>query len=217
MRSTRTYIAGLGSSGALLAAVFAGFLGLGAIVAFDGLPGSSASSDDAPVIAQSRAPEIAAVSAAAPAAAAPAAAPTPLPAAAVAAPGSTSPPAGGPSPSSPGAPGTPDGSDGPGNPGDPGNPDAPPPQAPPQAPPAPPPAAPVPTGDVSHLVNEIDETVTGVTGLDLDLGGKTKPITDILDNTVNALTGGRGLGLGNLNLPDLPRVVDLSGLNGALP
>jgi hypothetical protein len=58
-----------------------------------------------------------------------------------------------------------------------------------------------PTGDTAGLVGEVDETVEGTTGIDLDLGKTAKPATDILDKTVQGLNGGRPLGLGEVELP----------------
>ena len=202
MRSVRTYLAGLGSGGAMLAAVAAGFLTLGTLVSFEGLPGSSSRSDEGVVIAQSKAPEIAAVAAAAPGAA-PAAGPgfSTLAAAERRRRAGrrrlrTSP------------------------------------QALVQVPiPRPIPIRPVPIprpipirpvlilrrprpATWPALWRRSTTPSPGATGIDLGLPDKTKPITDILDNTVGGVTGGRGLGL-KPDLPDLPKLTP-SG-SGALP
>ncbi len=65
-------------------------------------------------------------------------------------------------------------------------------------------------GDVGNVVGQVDDVVTGTTGIDLDLGGKTSGVTGAVDGAVGGLTGGQGLGLGNVQLPKLPNVVDLS-------
>lgn len=192
MKTIRTYVAGLGSGGALLAAVVIGFVGLGAIVAFDGLPSTSASSDDATVIAESSAPETAAVAAAAPASA-PAAAPTAPAAAGV--PGAP----GGGGTGGGGSAGGPDGAPGAGPPEPPGTP----PPTEPTQPGGPAPAPADPAGAVTGVIDAVDGTVEGTTGVDPDLGGKTGPITDILDEAVKELPGGRGLGLEKAELPGL--------------
>ena len=189
MHRFRTYIAGIGSSGAILSAIAVAFLALGAIVSTDGLPIGSAESSDAAVEVDSSAPE-AAAAAAALASLAPAADP------AAAAPAAG---AGGTRGGGPAAVGAPTGG-GPGTaPGPtdfgPGNPPVTPPTDPP------PPVAPAPTGDTAGLVGEVDETVRGATGVDLGLGQLAKPATDILDKTVQGLNGGRPLGLGEVDLP----------------
>ena len=192
MRNFRTYLAGLGSSGALIAAAIAGFIAVGAIVGFDALPGSSAADDSSTVMVQSNAPEIAAASAVGPGAA-PAADPAPGAGAAVAA--ATAPAAG-----APGTGGAPSGTDdipvpdvpgGDGTTDPPGLPD----------PPVPPPDG--GTNDVGGLVDEVDETVEDVTGINPDLGGATGGITDAVDGAVGNLTDGRGLGLDQIEIPDL--------------
>jgi hypothetical protein len=193
MKTVRTYFAGLGSGGALLAAVIAGFLTLVALVAFDGLPSSSGDSDDGAVLVESNAPEIAAA-AAATADGAPAATPaTPATAG-----GGAAGAAGGDGDGAGTAPGGGGGS-GPG--GDGTNPSAPPPPGSGSGP------APGPApgggggGDVAGVVGEVDDTVTGTTGIDLGLGDKTKPITDAVDGVIDGLNG-------ELDVPDLPRIVD---------
>lgn len=51
------------------------------------------------------------------------------------------------------------------------------------------------------MVGETDNTVKDATGLDLGVEEKTKPITDVRDDTLKGLGGGTGLGLGNVKLP----------------
>lgn len=189
MHRLRTYIAGMGSGGAILGAIALAFVVLGAALATDGLPiGSAESSDDA-VQVDSNAPEAAAAAAALASLA---------PAADAAVPATA---AGG-TPGTAGA-GTPAGTV-PGGPGEsldpgalPGGPDDAPPTEPPPVPPA------EPTGDVAGLVDEVDETVQGATGIDLGLGAVTEPATGILDKAVKGLNGGRPLGLGVAELPQL--------------
>lgn len=205
MRNLRTYLAGLGSSGAIIGAVVAGFLALGTIVGFNGLPSTSSDSNsDAVLVEDSNAPEFAAVAAARPSGA-PAA--NPARGGANAAGGGDGGAAAGSGPSSgdgtSGQGPTDGGADGPdgGNPG----------TTPPTEPTTPTPA-PTPTsgGDAGHLVDEVDSAVNDVTGTDLNLGGATQGATDVVDNAVGGLTGGRGLGLDNVDVPKLPGVVDLS-------
>ncbi len=198
MRTIRTNIAGLGSAGSLLGAVIVAFVAVGAIVAFDGLPSATAGSDAGTVVVDNtNAPEIAAASAAGPGSAAPSATPLAAPAS-LAAPDA----AGAGTGSSPGS-----GQNG--NP-PPGQPPGEPPVDPPVDPPVPPPDS-VPVGDTAGAVNEVNDTVKGATGIDLGLGDTTKGLTDVIDGTIKDITGGRGLGVGKTNLPDLPKVIDLGG------
>jgi hypothetical protein len=197
MRNFRTYLAGLGSGGALIAAAIVGIIALGAIVGIDGLPTSSADDNSSAVIVQSNAPEIAAAASVGPDAAP---APDAAPGAAAAVAAATAPGA------APGA--APTGSGGSGSddtlPTDPGD-------VPggdgdgtdPPGLPEPPPPTDNGTNDVGGVVDEVDETVEDVTGIDAGLGDATKGITDILDGAVGGLTGGEGLGLDQVEIPDL--------------
>lgn len=210
MKDLRTYLTGIGSSGALLAAVVVAFATLAGIVAFKGTPssteprvsgsdvyvradpsrtvpparsgrpsGRAASKGAAPARRPDRAPGPAASSSAG------SAAPTPVAEPVV-------PATGGPAPVAPDQPSPP--------------PDPSPPVPPP---PAPPPPTPIPSGngDLSNLVNEVDETVAGATGIDPALGSTTKPITDPIDGAIGSLTGGHGLGVGDIDLPDPPKII----------
>lgn len=191
MHRLRTYIAGMGSGGAILGAIALAFVVLGAALATDGLPIGSAESSDAAVQVDSNAPE-AAAAAAALAALAPAADAAVPATAAGATPGTTGP--GTTAGTVPGGPGESlDPGALPGGPGD-GPPTEPPPEPPGQ-----------PTGDVAGVVDELDETVQGATGVDLGLGALTEPATGILDTTVKGLNGGKPLGLGDAEVPQLSR------------
>ncbi len=64
---------------------------------------------------------------------------------------------------------------------------------------------------MSNVVNQVDQAVTDATGVNLDLSGKTSGVTGAVDNAVGGVTGGKGLGLGQLDVPDLPRVINLGG------
>ncbi len=208
MRNLRAYLAGLGSSGAMIGAVIVGFLALGTIVGFNGLPSTSADSNsDTVLVEDSNAPEFAAAAAARPAGA-PAATPARAAGTGTGAGGDGAAPATA-APNDGSGPG--DGQTNPGDPGDgdPGTTDPPEPTSPPAPPPTSPPA---PTGssDVGNLAEEANDAVTDVTGTDLNLDGATKGITDTVDNAVGGLTGGRGLGLDGVDVPKLPGVVDLS-------
>ena len=212
MRNLRTYLAGLGSGGAMLGAALAAFIALGAIVGFNGLPSSSADSNSKAILVQSNAPEIAAANSVGPAAA-PAAAAAPGAAAAVAAGagnagntngGTTN---GGPDSGDTGTEDLPPdvsgvpGPEGNGNPPDNGG---------GGETVDPPPTPTGDTGDVGSVVNDVDNAVEDTTGLDLDLGGKTSGVTGAVDDVVGGLTGGQGLGLDDVQVPNLPNVVDLS-------
>lgn len=182
-------MAGFGSGGALLGAVLAGFVAVGALVAFNDLPSSSASTGGETILVDTtNAPEAAAVAATGPAGApgptapAAAAAVAALPVAAPLAPGSV--------------PGLIRG-------GGPDRPDVPGPGPGPLPPPPPEPPAPT-VGDLGNTVNQVNDTVEGATGIDLDLGGKTGGITGGLDEVIRGITGGRGLGLDQLELPRAP-------------
>lgn len=194
MHRLRSYIAGIGSSGAILSAIAVAFLALGAIVSTDGLPIGSADSSDAAVEVDSSAPEAAAAAAAF-------ASLAPATDAATAAPGAGGPATAGGGPAGPGPTGggvdtgAPTVPTDPGGPGPGGPPVSPPPATPPSVPP------PAPTGDAAGLVGEVDETVTAATGIDLRLDQVTKPATGLLDKTVQGLNGGRPLGLGAVELP----------------
>jgi hypothetical protein len=186
----RTYIAGIGSSGAILCAIAAAFVVLGAIVSTEGLPIGSAQSSDAAVQVDSNAPE-AAAAAATLASLAPADDPAPTAAAgpgggagaAAGAPGSA--PAGGETLD----PGTlPDGTVDPGDPTDPVDPS--------------PPVSPPPTpggGGVSGIVDNVDQSIENATGINPGLGDLTGPATGAVDQTLDNLQGGKPLGGGALS------------------
>jgi hypothetical protein len=212
MRNLRTYLAGLGSGGAMLGAAVAAFIALGAIVGFDGLPSSSADSDSSAILVQSNAPEIAAANSVGPAAAP----------AAVAAAGAGAAAAG----TGGGATGGPGAVNNGGNTnnGDTTGDDS---GLPPPTPPAggdngppddggggepidPPPTPAPSSGPVGNAVDQVDGAVQDTTGLDLDLGGKTGAVTGAVDGVVGGLTGGQNLGLDDVKLPTLPNVVDLT-------
>jgi hypothetical protein len=208
MQRLRTYITGLGSSGALLAAAIVAFLAVGALVAIDGMPGSSADATDRSILVDTDAPE-AAAAAAILGAAPPAARPDRAAAEAAAGPGGSGPGGAAGSFSGSGSEGNAGSGSGDGTgivPGDSGAGPAPGPA--PGAGPSPAPGGgPASTGD---LVGEVDRAVGGATGLDLGLGEKTKPITDSVDKAVEGLTGGRLPG-GVPQLPGLPRSLELGG------
>lgn len=195
MRDLRTYITGMGSSGALLGAILIAFATLAGIVAFTGMPGGSEEptgvGNDVFVRADP-APE-------APARADRSRRPTP----------DRSPPrGGGRRPATGGDPGgspagvavAPSGNAPPvtQDPDPPSRPD------PPQHPnPTPPTLPPLPSqeGDVGDLVLGVDETVAGATGIDSGFGPAMKPVTDPVDHVIKGLTGG-GLGLGEVDVVD---------------
>ena len=77
-RNIRTLLAGTGASGALVAAAVVAFLTIGALLAFEGMPGDSGSPAEDSVFVGPSAPASAAA-AVAPAAGAVAASPAPLP------------------------------------------------------------------------------------------------------------------------------------------
>ncbi len=166
-RNIRTYLAGTGASGALVAAAVVAFLTVGALFAFDGMPGDPAPSEEGSVFVGQSAPG-AAATAVADAPGAVADAPAPLPPAAVDALFAAAGPDGGLPPGAPAGPGAPttDGGTILGT----GTGDA--------------PAAPTPTsqGTVGGLVDGVGQA-TG----NPDLGEATKPITDpvgqVLDQT----------------------------------
>lgn len=188
MHRVRTYIAGIGSSGAILGAIAAAFVVLGAIVSTDGLPIGSAQSGNAAVQVDSNAPE-AAAAAATLASLGPADTPAPTPAAASGGGGGTGPgagtassPAGGP-PLDPGS--LPDGTVGPTGPTTPVDP----------APPTPPPTS---GGGVSGIVDQVDQRVEGLTGVNPGLGDLTAPATGAVDHTLGNLHDSGALGGGGL-------------------
>ncbi len=211
----RTYVAGIGSGGAMLGAALAAFVALVAIVGVNGLPTSSADSKSDAILV-SNAPEIAAASSVGPRAA-PAATPAPGAAAAAAAGGGAG-----------GSGGTAGGTGGGTNNGggerlrygacqpSPTSPAA---------------SATATTAarrprprrhrhrrraaqaTSSNVVNQVDQAVTDATGVNLDLSGKTSGVTGAVDDAVGGVTGGKGLGLGQVDVPDLPRVINLGGGN----
>jgi len=206
MRDLRTYITGMGSSGALLGAILIAFATLAGIVAFNGMPGGSTDQtgvgDDVFVRAD-------------PALGAPAgpdrdrtrgnardrsdsrgrtspggdarSAPTPV---AVEPPGSAPPATSDPEPPS---------------------------RTDPPHPPSSEPPAPTPTptpvqppsqeGDLGGLVSEVDDTVAGATGIEPGLGSATEPITDPVDDVIKGLSDGSGLGVGEIDLTETLKAV----------
>ena len=166
-RNIRTYLAGTGASGALVAAAVVAFLTVGALFAFDGMPGDAPPSEEGSVFVGQGAPG-AAASAVAGAPGAVADAPAPLPQAAVDALLAAAGPDGGlpaGAPAGPGAPTTDGGTIlGPGT----GTGSA--------------PAAPTPTsqGTTGGLVDGVGQS-TGNPGL----GQATKPITDPVDQVLD--------------------------------
>ncbi len=185
MTSARTYIAGTGASGALIGAALVSFTLLTALVAFDGFPaGGGAGATDSVTLTRASvdAPEVVAAPAAAALAAAPAAvAPAPVLVAAA-------PPVDSGTGETPAPPVTPDGTPVPPGPG---------------APPVVTPVGnvPIPGGEpapdrgnpVQSVVGGLDQTLSDVTGLDSSLNSVTEPVTDIVDQTLENLTG-RDLG-----------------------
>ena len=201
MDRLKTYTAGLGATAALLGAGVVVFVALAALVATGSLPGGPDGVAGGRVIAATSAPEAAAAAALgrrsrpgavqAPTAASgtPAAPGSGRGSTSGAGPGSGTPPAG--APSAPPSAGT-----GPGT-------------APSAIAPSPPaPAGGGPRGTTGSIVDQIDETVREVTGVDPGLSEAAKPITDIVDG-----------GLGKVAVDRLPQVgttsTDLSlGLSG---
>jgi hypothetical protein len=185
--AVRTYIAGTGAAGALLGAAAVSFGLLTAVVAFNGFPIGGGGGPETVTLArgQAHAARALATPAAlgvggAPAAVAPApVAPAPTPAApatalAAAAPGTVptpvSVPAGQPVPNGPGAP---------------------------TQTPVPPGATPVTSGSsrtdvgnpVDNLAGGLDQTVRNTTGLNTNLEQVAAPVTNLVDSTLQGLTG----------------------------
>jgi hypothetical protein len=170
-RSIRTFLAGTGASGALVAAAVVAFLTIGALFAFEGLPGGSEPAEEDSVFVGAGAPG-AAADAVGGAGDAIADDPVSLPPAAVAAlraaggaggAGGAGLPPGAPAPGSPAAPGTP--------------------TAPGATPAAPAPTAgptSTPQGSVGEVVEGVDQA-TGDNGLD----DATSPITAPIDQTLD--------------------------------
>jgi hypothetical protein len=180
MTGIRSYLAGTGASGSLLAAMLVAFVAVTAFVAFDGVPIGS-DGDDAGTIS------LEGPSAAAAAAAAGVGAPATV-AAAPAGPGAGGPGApgiagaGGPGAGAGGgaagapAPGTPGGGTPIGGPGT-------------QAPVTPPAGGGAPTNPVDNAVAGVDTSVQNATGVNPNLGGATKPITSAVDQALQDATG----------------------------
>jgi hypothetical protein len=166
-RNIRSYLAGTGASGALVAATVVALLTVGALFAFEGMPGDSAPAEEDSVFVGSAGAPGAAATAVAGAPGAVAATPAPLPPAAVDALLVAAGPDGGlpaGAPTGPGAP-TIDGGT------------LPVPAAPTTAP------APTPTsspGTVGNIVNGVGQA-TGNPGL----GQATQPVTDPVDQTLD--------------------------------
>lgn len=200
MRTARTYLAGIGSGSSLLAAAVAAFVAVGTVVTFEGLPGSSVEADAGSVVVQATGAPESAAAAAGSAIAGDGDAPT---AAASAATDPGAAPAAEPTPvandGEPDAPGVPAPAPG----GETSNP----------APPAQSPGG----GGIRGIVDEIDRTVDGTTGAVLDLGQRTRDLTDALDGLVEDVTGCNCVLPDGINLPDLPNALDLSGVNNVLP
>jgi hypothetical protein len=166
-RNIRTYLAGTGASGALVAAAVVAFLTVGALFAFDGMPGDPAPSEGGSVFVGQGAPA-AAATAVAGAPGAVAAAPAPLPPAAADALLAAAGPDGGLPPGAPAGPGAPTTEGGTtlvptAEPGD---------------------APPAPTSTSQGPVGGLVEGVGQATG-DPGLGQATKPITDPVDQALD--------------------------------
>lgn len=180
MTGIRSYLAGTGAGGSLLAAALVAFVSVTAFVAFDGVP--IGSGEDGAETVSIDGPAAAAATAAAAAGPPATVAATPAgPAAAAAAPGAPGP---GPGATADGAPGGgPGAAPGAGAPGG-GSAtagDVPAPGG--AAPPAP--AA----NPVDDVVAGVDQTVQGATGVNPNLGGATKPITGAVDDVLQGVTG----------------------------
>lgn len=176
MRVAKAYVAGVGATGALVAAALLAFFSLAALFAFNGLPGGLGATDGGAVsvgAGDTDVPEVAAaLASAAPAAVAAAPAGAGAGAGGGAGGGADS---GGPGVGTPGT-GGPEG----GGPGT-GSPAAPAPSSP---------TAPTTTsGPVSNTVQGLEQTTKDTTGLDLPLSEATNPITEPLDKTVNQVGG----------------------------
>lgn len=190
----RTYITGIGSSGAVLGAVIVAFVTLAGLVAFNGMPG--AGEDEAPsgadVFVRAEAPSPAAAEPKArrdgsgkrqPRKASPSG---PRPARSSA----RRPSGRGGSPSGAGQ--APSGIARPDRPSAPGSPPPPSPPPPPKPPASKPPPSPKPPasnggGPVEDIVDGVDDTVSATTGVDPGLGPAKKPITGAVDGALDQI------------------------------
>lgn len=201
-RDFRTLLPGLGTGGVLVALVVVAFVGLAGFVAFNGMPQRSSEASQSETLIPSTAPEVAATLAID--AGAPADTPADVPAGAAAAAAAADPATAAPGAATPGGgnPATGGGGDGDAPPGI--GTGLPPVSGSPPASPADPAPAPV-EGGVGGVVQEVDDTVAGATGINPGLGGITKPITDPIDDTINGVTGDLGLGevVPPVDLPDV--------------
>jgi len=213
MSDLRTYITGIGSSGAVLGAVIVAFVTLAGLVAFNGMPG--AGEDEAP----SGADVFVSANAPSPAAAEPKARRKgsgkrqprkASPSGPRRARSSARRPSGrGGSPSGAGqAPSgiaRPDRPSSPGSPPPPSRPPAPPATKPPPASKPPPPPHKPPAsnggGPVEDIVDGVDDTVSGATGVDPGLGAATMPITGAVDGALDQILPRAGARLQSA-LPD---------------
>jgi hypothetical protein len=196
--SVRSFLAGTGASGSLLLAGLVALVSVTAFVGFDAVPFGSGDAGSGTVsLERSQGAGAAAASAAAAAVAGAPAAVAAAPAAPPAAPGAPAPAVaaaggtgGGTAPG--GAPpitGAPGGGGGTQT----------------DIPPAPTPTAAAPTNPVDDLVTGVDDTVETATGINPNLGGTTKPVTGLVDQTIQNLTGNNlGGHLDNLGLRPQP-------------
>lgn len=179
----RTYLAGTGATGALIAGAIVAFLSVGAIVAFDGFPLGGDDAEGSLSLAEQPGGEAPEAAAAALAATPGAVADSPAGGTVIAAilPGGIAIGPGGPiGPGGNTTTGTgTGGGDNPNTPTTPGTPGG---------------------GPVSGLVEDVDETTSGL-GLP-GLGPATKPLTDAVDNTVGNTLNQVGGALGQPNLGD---------------
>jgi hypothetical protein len=181
LTAARSYIAGIGASGALVGATVLAVVLLGALLAFEGFPiaGDDGSADSIRVGAGENSIGVATAAAVGAAPGAVAAAPGAAAGGAAAGGGGGAADAGAPGTAPPGATGT-DGSVPPGAP--PTGPTAPPTGAPP-APPG------VPANPITDTLSGVDSAVEAETGIDPNLGGATEPVTGAVDQVLENTTG----------------------------
>lgn len=196
MANVRSYIAGLGTTAALVLSAVLAFLAVGAVVGVNSWPETVGTTGDSVLVVESTAPRNAAQ-----AVAGPDSAPGGDPAAAAGADGAAGGPGGPGGPGPDGGPGSGDGGFVPGGPGDPGIPVEPLPPNPPVDPTDPDPTDPTDPpssggdnqGVTGGLTDALDDTLEGVTGTELGLGESTQGLTDLLDQPVDNLVKGLGL------------------------
>jgi hypothetical protein len=179
LTAARSYIAGIGASGALVGATVLAVVLLGALLAFEGFPiaGDDGSADSIRVGAGENSIGVATAAAVGAAPGAVAAAPAAAAGGAAAGGGAD---AGAPGTAPPGTTGT-DGSVPPGTPS-PTDPTAPPTGAPP-APPG------VPANPITDTLSGVDSAVEAETGINPNLGGATEPVTGAVDQVLEDTTG----------------------------